>query len=443
MALQGTIDTFPFADVLSLISSSARSGQLTLTGDRGSGSLWVDGDMILAGQLTDGRIAPPSRAVFELLRFCDGAFVFESMADGEFPEFDMAPVAIEACLATAREMLEDWQYIEAKVPSGAHRVALTAELPDPEVTVDGATWRTLVTITRCSSVGHLSLELGIDDYECSLMIAGLIDRGLVEVADPWDLDALLADGVVDLPTPGVDPGVVTAYGDEEVHAEAVDYAPVASADMDPAAAGPDAVPAGADEFPDHFPIDDLIPDTLDPSDDPWVTARVAGHTDEVASSYQTPDPDAFLNPSEPWPDDISGGSGVIGMGSRNDDAVPYDDRTQGPDEVGEAHADDVLRQMSTLSPSAAEAIAATLSADPGEVGDPAQPADESVREPRRSRRRGLFSMSRSFGVDTDGVDAEPYEEESIDQMSPGDDELAAFSPEDLEGGTAISYVDLF
>ena len=43
MALQGTIETFALPEVLRLLGSGAKTGRLRLSGDRGSGSVWIDG----------------------------------------------------------------------------------------------------------------------------------------------------------------------------------------------------------------------------------------------------------------------------------------------------------------------------------------------------------------------------------------------------------------
>ncbi len=114
MALQGTLDTFALPDVLRLLAATGKSGRLDLLGDRGGGTVSVDGGSIVgvsAERVRDG--APPAETLFELLRFTDGTFTFaldEPVASGE-------PVAIESLLANAEAMLDEWREIEAVVPT--------------------------------------------------------------------------------------------------------------------------------------------------------------------------------------------------------------------------------------------------------------------------------------------------------------------------------------
>ena len=69
MALQGTIDTFPLAEVLQLLCTANKSGRLTLDGDRGTGVLWVTDGSLIGGEVGGRSVDAPAHLVFELLRF--------------------------------------------------------------------------------------------------------------------------------------------------------------------------------------------------------------------------------------------------------------------------------------------------------------------------------------------------------------------------------------
>ena len=101
MALQGTIDAFPLTDVLQLLSSSTRTGRLMLDGDRGHADLWLD-----EGSVVGGDTATPSdsaaQLVFEMLRFTDGAFVFDGpIAPDAVPSHSVVPTTLDDCLVEA------------------------------------------------------------------------------------------------------------------------------------------------------------------------------------------------------------------------------------------------------------------------------------------------------------------------------------------------------
>ena len=54
MALQGTIETFALPEVLRLLGSGAKTGRLRLSGDRGSGSVWIDGGKVVGAEAREG-----------------------------------------------------------------------------------------------------------------------------------------------------------------------------------------------------------------------------------------------------------------------------------------------------------------------------------------------------------------------------------------------------
>jgi len=119
MALQGNIDSFSVVDVLRLLGSSSKSGRLVVDGDRGSGSLWLGDGSVLGGTTTrtgaSAVAAPPSEVLFDVLRFSEGAFVFDAgLEPTELARSGAGPaVDVESMIAEAEEAL-----VEAKVPAG-------------------------------------------------------------------------------------------------------------------------------------------------------------------------------------------------------------------------------------------------------------------------------------------------------------------------------------
>src|SRR5215813_4464413 len=79
VALQGTLDTFALPDVLRLLASTRKTGRLRVSGNRGTGSVWVDAGGVVAAEAAGLPEAPaPVDVFFELLRYSDGSFTFEA-----------------------------------------------------------------------------------------------------------------------------------------------------------------------------------------------------------------------------------------------------------------------------------------------------------------------------------------------------------------------------
>jgi len=181
VALQGTLETFALPDVLRLLASTHKTGQLRLSGTSGTGSLWLSDGAIVGSEAARAPLADgPTDVLFELLRFREGDFVFEDdVTNGSAGD----PTDVEDALTASEAMLEEWKSIEAVVPSLDGWVALRAELPGEDVTVDAVHWRQLVAVGGGITVGGLGDRLGLAELAISRAVKDLIELGLVELGD--------------------------------------------------------------------------------------------------------------------------------------------------------------------------------------------------------------------------------------------------------------------
>lgn len=180
MALQGTIETFALPDVLRLLASTKKSGELRLTGDRGTGRLLVADGAIVGSEAANAPHAEgPIDIVFELLRFQTGEFVFD---DGPAEGTD-APAEVEPVLADAEKLLAEWREIERVVPSRAAWVSLVAELPDDEVTIGRDRWTAIVAVGSGSTVESLGDRLSLGELPVARLVKELSEAKLVEVGE--------------------------------------------------------------------------------------------------------------------------------------------------------------------------------------------------------------------------------------------------------------------
>ena len=183
MALQGTLDTFALPDVLRLLVTTRKTGRLRVSGDRGSGSIWVEEgkltatELVVTGAMDDGTV----NTLFHLLRFKRGSFIFESGSLA--PASSMSPTDIEPLLAEAESLLVEWRAIEAVIPSVDAWLALKAELTGPGVKIDAGRWRLIAAIAAGRSVADLCAHLESDEMVVMRQVKELVELGLVEVGD--------------------------------------------------------------------------------------------------------------------------------------------------------------------------------------------------------------------------------------------------------------------
>lgn len=180
MALQGTLDTFALPDVLRLLASTRKVGRLRVSGEDGSGSLWLDAGEIVGHELlvrgVNGLTAV--EVLFNLLRFPQGSFTFDA---GSVPSVTGEPRGVESSLGEAEQMLAEWRSLEVFVPSLAARLSLAPELRAREVVLDAARWRIIATIGAGTTVGDVGRRVGLGDLAVMRAVKDVIELGLVDV----------------------------------------------------------------------------------------------------------------------------------------------------------------------------------------------------------------------------------------------------------------------
>ena len=360
MALQGTIDSFPLTDVLTLLASSKKTGRLALEGDRGSAALWIAEGEVIGGDMVGVGDATAASLLFEMLRYSEASFAFDAAPSGSTPQYPVTSTPLEVAMESAATLLAEWDEIVAVVPSLAHRVLLVEALPTDSVTLDAVSWSLVVAAAADPVVAVIGDALGLDEFGACAAAASLVERGLATIAEP----------LVGEPAPAGSPFDAVADRDaEQPVADELSDAGLAAPEIDLVDRSADATdPERAEpEFPDRFPIDDLLGGDASDADEAW--RRTDSETRELAPSFDggafdglpplvagTPDAEPSASGPDAW-DALLSESTQAGTAhaeaARAETAEESDDST-----------DEVLRQMSKLSPQAAEAIAAALSSVP-------------------------------------------------------------------------------
>jgi hypothetical protein len=294
VALQGTLDTFALPDVLRLLASTKKTGRLLITGNRGSGSVWVDAGSVVGSEASGAEGEQEDVDVlFELLRYAEGAFTFEAGTTAPSPH---ASRAVEPLLVDAERQLAEWREIEAVVPSMEAWVSLVSELSEPEILIAAEKWKTIVAIGSGTSVSGIGSALDLGELPVCRLVKELVELGLVNVSTtpmptlrPIDMPSTAA-----VPSNGNgnsssgdtaatwDPFAIEIPGVEPV-ANATDAVEGAVATDATAAAGTDGEGDGAGEAP---PVVSVVDDAREMADDEEVAA------DEVAKQLASLSPKA-------------------------------------------------------------------------------------------------------------------------------------------------------
>ncbi len=382
MALSGTLDTFALPDVLRLLGSTQKSGRLRVTGDRGSGSVWVDDGEVVATELSSLNSLEPTdiEVVFGLLRFDAGSFTFET--DAASPNAGES-MAMDPILRASENMLTEWRSIEEVVPSLAVWVGLAPELDGPDVMIDAIRWRCIAAIRDGSQVGAVAEALHLNEIESCRIVKELIELGLVEITEePVQLA---------MPRPAefvVEPVADNDYDDHLAQDDeaSFDERRVDGGDVDEEAGGDDNVADGGEVDPHTVPsfideslANDTFGDAFAGADD-----SDAGHDNpstvpSLASLASSDEPsiDPLLSsgdPLEAMAEVTAPGGGLFSV-------------SDGSSDDGDLNPAEMARQLANLSPKAAKAVAAAAKASTDAERDAALAAVEAEDD---SVNRGLL-----------------------------------------------------
>jgi len=176
VSLRGSLETFALTDVLTLVASTGKTGELQVVGDEMSGRVWLDGGKIVAARVDDA--TEPADAVFRLLRLPNGDFTFE--ADGAPPD-PGDPEEVSTVLAAAQERLAEWRDIQSVVPS-VHAWVTLDGTGDGDVQLSSQQWALVVQVGDGRSVQDLMGRLGRDELVVGRLAKGLVEAGLATVA---------------------------------------------------------------------------------------------------------------------------------------------------------------------------------------------------------------------------------------------------------------------
>lgn len=177
MSLQGSLETFALPDVLVLLASTKKNGELRVVGGKVDGRIWVEKGQIVHSDI-NGDEASSVDAVFELLRLDAGSFSFD--ADTDAPSRH-EPDTIDLVLADAQVRLGEWNDIARVVPHLDVLVDMAREAPGDEVIVTAEDWKLLRHVAGGCTVGDLMRKLGTGEFDTCKTVKRLVDDQLVSV----------------------------------------------------------------------------------------------------------------------------------------------------------------------------------------------------------------------------------------------------------------------
>ena len=199
----GLVDDDALEEAVSVVASGEGVGLAKVLSDLGA----VDDN-----ELRGAAVEHANDAVFELLRWPDGAFSF--VVDEADPDDLGVTLAVDDIVAEGRRRLDHWPTLTATVPS-TRAVVSVAPAPEAEPTLTRDEWALLSLIDGRRSVGDIVELSGRGEYAVVAALAALVERGLVSAtevagADPLARRQALLGQLEGAPAPTLAPGPALA-----------------------------------------------------------------------------------------------------------------------------------------------------------------------------------------------------------------------------------------
>jgi len=175
-AFSGSVSQFKVIDVVKLLTSEGKTGVLNLQRGKEKGEIYVDKGTLVHAICKDG---VGEEAIFAILTWTDGNFNFT-------PNVTIEEKSIEKdtplLLKEEIKQLEEWKQVKEIIPSQDLVFKLSSKRAPDEVRLKHDVWSVLSQIDGKKTVGNISVELKIGEYDIARILYTLFSTGLIEVA---------------------------------------------------------------------------------------------------------------------------------------------------------------------------------------------------------------------------------------------------------------------
>ena len=174
-AFAGSVSQFKVIDILRLLASEGKTGVLNFQKGTEKGKIYVNKGTLFHAICKDG---VGEEAVFAILTWTEGNFNFTQNVTNEEKNIEKDTPSL---LEEATKHLEKWQQIKEIVPSQDLVFKLSSKRAPDEVKLKHEEWSVLSQIDGKTTVGEISKELKIGEYDTAYILYKLFSSGLIEV----------------------------------------------------------------------------------------------------------------------------------------------------------------------------------------------------------------------------------------------------------------------
>ncbi len=183
-SLVGSLSVFSLSDVLSMLASTAQSGELQVVSETVDGRVWLD-----RGELTNAQVATATTVGRRCSSWPASPTAGSTSPPASCPRTGNRPVPVMSVLTELGPQVDEWRQLSEVVPLEA-LVTLSPEPPGQDIQIRNDQWRVLTTVgTSGHSVKSVLEMIGDEQIVGLRTLRDLHAAGLIELA-PASVDPI-------------------------------------------------------------------------------------------------------------------------------------------------------------------------------------------------------------------------------------------------------------
>jgi pSer/pThr/pTyr-binding forkhead associated (FHA) protein len=175
--MSGSIDEIPLPDLLQLLSTSRKSGVLSVRGEGGHGRIYLRKGQIYYSTIDDSFDLSPRKAAFRMLTWATGTFELEP--PDEKSVLEEIQESTEALLMEGMRQLDEFKRIEPELPARHGPLAVSVPLTPPLRELQGNDLDVLQLVINHGQMGAVLDRSPRTDLETAQALLNLIQKGYV------------------------------------------------------------------------------------------------------------------------------------------------------------------------------------------------------------------------------------------------------------------------
>ncbi len=177
--MTGAIEEIPLPDLMQLLSTSRKSGVLTVRSDHGVGKLFKRKGALYHANIDESTTVPARKAIFRMLTWTQGTFELE--APDETPVAEELQESTEGLLMEGMRQLDEMTRIQPDLPAPGAQLALATPLEPLLRELTPPQLDTLQSIINLSQLQQILDKRARSDYETAQAILDLIQKNYIVV----------------------------------------------------------------------------------------------------------------------------------------------------------------------------------------------------------------------------------------------------------------------